>query len=53
MINTMISLFAGHAKTEKLLEAANKEAGEITPQTLKKIFDDEKQVIVLDIRESE
>ena len=46
-------LFAGHVETEKLLEAAKKEAGEITPQTLKKMFDDEKQVIVLDIRESE
>jgi len=46
-------LFAKRAEINKLLELAKKEAGEITPQTLKTMFDAEKEVIVLDIRESE
>ena len=46
-------LFAKRAEINKLLELAKKEAGEITPQTLKTMFDAEKDVIVLDIRESE
>jgi len=45
--------FAGHVETDKLLAEAKKQAGEITPQALKKMFDAEKDVIVLDIRESE
>ncbi len=45
--------FAGHPETENLLEKAKKEAGEITPVELKKMLDDEKSVIILDIRESE
>ena len=45
--------FAGHPETEHLLEKAKKEAGEITPLELKKMLDDEKSVIILDVRESE
>lgn len=48
-----LPLYAGHAETDKLLKEAKKEAGEITPQALKKMFDEEKEVFVLDIRESE
>jgi len=47
------TLFAGHAETEKLLIQAKKEAGEMKPQTLKKMLDNEEDVIILDIRESE
>ena len=46
-------LFAGHPETDKLLEKAKKETGEIAPEDLKKMFDAEKEVIILDIRESE
>ena len=47
------SVYAGHPETDKLLAEAKKEAGEMLPQTLKKMMDDEKDVIILDIRESE
>jgi len=47
------SAFAGHAETEKLLVEAKKEAGEMKPEALKKMIDNEEDVIVLDIRESE
>ncbi len=47
------TLMAGFANTDKLLVAAKKEAGEMTPSTLKKMLDKEEAVIVLDIRESE
>lgn len=45
--------FAGHPEADLLLEKAKKEAGEITPAELKKMLDDEKSVIILDVRESE
>ena len=44
---------AGHPETDVLLEQAKKEAGEITPAELKKMLNDEKSIIILDIRESE
>jgi len=47
------ALMAGFANTDKLLVEAKKEAGEITPQVLKKMIDNEEEVVVLDIRESE
>ena len=47
------TLMAGFANTDKLLVAAKKEAGEMTPSTLKKMLDKEEAVIVLDVRESE
>ena len=37
----------------ELIKQAKKEVGEISPQALKKMLDDEKDVIILDIRESE
>ncbi|QSZ41665.1 sulfurtransferase [Sulfurimonas aquatica] len=46
-------LNAGFANTDKLLEEAKKEAGEITPSVLKSMIDKEVPVIILDIRESE
>ncbi len=42
-----------HPETEKLLKEAKNMAGEITPQSLKEMFDKDKEVIVLDIRERE
>ena len=47
------TLFAGHADTEKLLVQAKKEAGEMEAKTLKKMLDNEQEVIILDVRESE
>lgn len=46
-------VFAGQPETELLLEKAKKEAGEITPAEIKKMLDDEQDVIILDVRESE
>jgi len=37
----------------ELIKQAQKEVGEMSPQALKKMLDDEKDVIILDIRESE
>ena len=48
-----ILLMADFTNTGKLLYEAKKEAGEITPQVLKKMIDNEKEVIILDVRESE
>lgn len=45
-------LTAGHPQTDKLIEEAKKEAGEITPQKLKKMLDKEENVIILDVREA-
>lgn len=47
------SAFAGHHETDALLKIAKQEAGEISPQDLKKMFDNEEDLIILDIRESE
>jgi len=46
------SLYAGHPETDKLIAQAKKETGEITPKQLKKLIDNEEDVIVLDIREA-
>jgi len=46
-------LFAQDDAKMTLINEAKKEVGEITPKQLKAIFDDEKSVIILDIRESE
>lgn len=48
------TLFAGSGKihpTTKLINAAKKEAKGITPKELKKLIDNEDDVIVLDVRE--
>lgn len=45
------ALFAGHLETDKLVDTAKAEAGEITPKQLKEMLDAEKNVIVLDVRE--
>lgn len=52
-LSSSTMLMAGFANTEKLLAQAKKEAGEMAPSTLKKMIDEERAVIVLDIRESE
>lgn len=46
-------LMAGHPQTDKLINRAKKQAGEMSAKTLKKMLDDEKDVIILDVRESE
>lgn len=40
-----------HVETQKLVKAAKKETGEISPKALKEMFDKDKEVILLDIRE--
>jgi phage shock protein E len=45
-------IFAGYPETNKLVEEAKKDAGEITPQKLKAMLDKEENVIILDVRES-
>jgi len=45
-------LAAAHPQTDKLIKEAKKEAGEITPQKLKKMLDKEENVIILDVREA-
>jgi len=49
---TLSSLHAGHPETDKLITQAKKETGEITPKQLKKLIDNEEDVIVLDVREA-
>lgn len=46
------SLFAEDAKMV-LINEAKKDSGEITPAELKGMFEDEKSVIILDVRETE
>ncbi|AKF25290.1 sulfurtransferase [Sulfurovum lithotrophicum] len=46
-------LLAGHPQTDKLIEEAKKESGEITAKKLKTMLDKEEPVIVLDVREAE
>jgi phage shock protein E len=46
-------LFAQDDAKMMLINDAKKEVGEITPKQLKAIFDDEKSVIILDVREFE
>jgi rhodanese-related sulfurtransferase len=56
LITSLISttaLFAAHKETNKLLIEAKKEAGEITPERLKQMIDNEETVFILDVRESE
>ena len=53
LLLTLTPAYAGHPETERLLKKAKKEAGEMTPEKLKKMLDDEQDVIILDIRESE
>lgn len=42
-----------HIETQKLIKAAKIETGEISPKALKEMFDKDKEVILLDIREKE
>ena len=53
LLSSTSTLMAGFANTDKLLIEAKKEAGEMTAQTLKKKLDNEDDVIILDVRESE
>lgn len=46
-------LFAGHPETDKLVEEAKAETGEIEPQALKKMLDGGEKVILLDVREAD
>lgn len=46
-------LFAEEDAKMVLINQAKKEAGEITPVELKGMFEDEKSVIILDVRETE
>lgn len=48
-----VSLFAQENVKMMLINEAKKEAGEITPMELKGVFEDEKSVIILDVREEE
>ena len=48
-----LPLTAGHPETDKLIEKARKDAGEITAKALKSMLDKEEDVIILDVRESE
>ncbi len=50
---TLTSLFAGHPETDKLIQKAQKEAGEITAKRLKQKLDKDEGVIILDVREAE
>lgn len=52
-LTSTTGLFAGFKETDKLLVQAKKEAGEMEPQKLKKMIDNEDAVVILDIRESE
>ncbi len=52
-LTSTTALFAGFKETDKLLVQAKKEAGEMEPQKLKKMIDNEEAVVILDIRESE
>lgn len=45
------TLLAGHPETNKLVNQAKKETGEIEPKKLKKMLDEGKEVILLDVRE--
>jgi rhodanese-related sulfurtransferase len=45
------SLMAGQAESDRLINLAKQEAGEISPKQLKAMLDAEKKVIVLDVRE--
>lgn len=47
------SLMAEPLDKMGLINQAKKEVGEVTPQKLKKMFDDGEDVIVLDVRETE
>jgi rhodanese-related sulfurtransferase len=47
-----LPLSAAHPETNKLIEKARKDAGEITAKTLKTMLDKEEDVIILDVRES-
>lgn len=51
VLMTGSSLMAGQAESDKLINAARQEAGEISPKQLKAMLDAEKKVIVLDVRE--
>ena len=45
------SLMAGQAESENLIASAKAEAGEMAPAQLKEMLDNDKKVIVMDIRE--
>lgn len=48
-----LPLFAEENAKIMLINEAKKEAGEITPVELKGLFEDEKSVVILDVREEE
>lgn len=53
LLSLTTSSYAGHAETDKLIKEAKQETGEITAKQLKKMIDNEEDVIILDIRERE
>ena len=44
-------ILAGYPETDKLVEEAKKDSGEITAKKLKKLLDDNEDLIMLDVRE--
>ncbi len=49
---SMTPLMAGQPATDKLIAQAKKESGEIDAKKLKKMLDNEENVIILDVREA-
>lgn len=45
-------ILAGYPETDKLVEEAKKDSGEITAKKLKKLLDDNEDLIMLDVREA-
>jgi len=48
---TCVVTMGAHPETQKLIDTATQEVGEMEPKQLKKLLDEEKPVIVMDIRE--
>ena len=46
-------VLAGYPETDKLVEEAKKASGEITAKELKKLLDDNEDLIMLDVREAD
>lgn len=53
VLTASTTLMAGFANTDKLLDEAKKEVGEMKTSTLKKMLDKGEVVVVLDVREKE
>jgi rhodanese-related sulfurtransferase len=53
LIGVKTMLLAGHPETDRLVRQAKAETGEIEPRVLKKMLDEGKKVILLDVREAD